>query len=98
LDEAGAGYCGGWTVVLWLRSSCNRQLSASSQARNWLGDRYSAELETDKLDTAKLLASELVNDAVLRRWGVHQGTTHVWFELERAGPRIGIESRPEPKE
>jgi anti-sigma regulatory factor (Ser/Thr protein kinase) len=124
-----------------------RQLSAASQARKWLGDRYGAELETDELDTAKLLASELVNNAVLHgqgtimlraaldknrllvevidqgsgfervldqnefekiggrgleivetaasRWGVHQGTTHVWFELERAGPRIGIESRPE---
>jgi anti-sigma regulatory factor (Ser/Thr protein kinase) len=124
-----------------------RQLSAASQARKWLGGRYGAELETDKLDTAKLLASELVNNAVLHgqgtitlraaldknrllvevidqgsgfervldqnefekiggrgleivetaasRWGVHQGTTHVWFELERAGPRIGIESRPE---
>jgi anti-sigma regulatory factor (Ser/Thr protein kinase) len=22
------------------------------------------------------------------RWGVHEGTTHVWFELERSGPRL----------
>jgi anti-sigma regulatory factor (Ser/Thr protein kinase) len=23
------------------------------------------------------------------RWGIHEGTTHVWFELERPGPRLG---------
>jgi anti-sigma regulatory factor (Ser/Thr protein kinase) len=23
------------------------------------------------------------------RWGVHEGTTHVWFELELPGPRLG---------
>ncbi|HWI06839.1 MAG TPA: ATP-binding protein [Solirubrobacteraceae bacterium] len=27
-------------------------------------------------------------DDVASRWGVHEGTTHVWFELERAGPRL----------
>ena len=30
---------------------------------------------------------ELVECAA-SRWGVHEGTTHVWFELERAGPRL----------
>jgi hypothetical protein len=30
------------------------------------------------------------------RWGIHEGTTHVWFELERSGPRLGEESKPEP--
>jgi len=126
-----------------------RELSASSRARKWLEGMYKAELETDELDTAKLLASELVNNAVLHgqgtivlradlddnrllvevidqgsgfergldqtefdkigghgleivetgasRWGVHQGTTHVWFELERPGPRIGLEGKPEPE-
>jgi anti-sigma regulatory factor (Ser/Thr protein kinase) len=100
-----------------------------------------AELERSELDSAKLLASELVNNAVIHgkgkitlraeldadrlrvevidegegfestlrvgefddvggwglrivdqessRWGVHEGTTHVWFELERSGPRLG---------
>jgi anti-sigma regulatory factor (Ser/Thr protein kinase) len=24
-------------------------------------------------------------DAIASRWGVHEGTTHVWFDLERAG-------------
>jgi anti-sigma regulatory factor (Ser/Thr protein kinase) len=29
-------------------------------------------------------------------WGIHEGTTHVWFELELAGPRLGTDSKPEP--
>ena len=33
-------------------------------------------------------------DAEASRWGVHEGTTHVWFELERSGPRIGRDKRP----
>lgn len=33
-------------------------------------------------------------DAEASRWGVHEGTTHVWFELERSGPRIGSEKSP----
>src|SRR5207248_452190 len=28
------------------------------------------------------------------RWGIHEGTTHVWFELERPGPRLGIRTKP----
>lgn len=28
-------------------------------------------------------------DTVASRSGIHEGTTHVWFELERAGPRLG---------
>jgi anti-sigma regulatory factor (Ser/Thr protein kinase) len=124
-----------------------RELSAASQARRWLEDHYAAVLDGDELDTAQLLASELVNNAVLHghgtitfrtaldenrlivevidegsgfervldrhdfdriggfgleiveavasRWGVHEGTTHVWFELERPGPRVGAESKPE---
>lgn len=34
-------------------------------------------------------------DAEASRWGIHEGTTHVWFELERAGPRLGPEGKPE---
>jgi hypothetical protein len=26
-------------------------------------------------------------DAESSRWGIHRGTTHVWFELERSEPR-----------
>jgi len=31
---------------------------------------------------------DIVED-VASRWGVHEGTTHVWFELEQPGPRLG---------
>jgi anti-sigma regulatory factor (Ser/Thr protein kinase) len=30
-----------------------------------------------------------VVDDLASRWGVHEGTTHVWFEIERPGPRLG---------
>jgi anti-sigma regulatory factor (Ser/Thr protein kinase) len=108
----------------------------------WLG----REVEPDELDTAKLLVSELVTNAVVHghgeitlratldedrllvevidqgrgfertvrqrdfagvggrglaivdaeasRWGIHEGTTHVWFELERPGPRLGPDKKP----
>ena len=28
-------------------------------------------------------------EAESSRWGISEGTTHVWFELERHGPRLG---------
>ena len=31
----------------------------------------------------------LIVEAESNRWGIHEGTTHVWFELERPGPRLG---------
>lgn len=31
---------------------------------------------------------EIVDETACR-WGVHEGTTHVWFELELPGPRLG---------
>jgi anti-sigma regulatory factor (Ser/Thr protein kinase) len=41
-------------------------------------------------------------DALTSRWGIHEGTTHVWFELtvsteasEPLGPRVGQDERPE---
>jgi anti-sigma regulatory factor (Ser/Thr protein kinase) len=106
------------------------------------------ELSREELDTAKLLTSELVANAVVHghgqivlrggldenrilvevidegrgferearrrefdelhgrglaivdtessRWGVHEGTTHVWFELELGGPRLGTDTKPPP--
>jgi PAS domain S-box-containing protein len=33
-------------------------------------------------------------DAETSRWGMHEGTTHVWFEIERRGPRLGADRRP----
>lgn len=110
---------------------------------------FSAVLKQDQLQTAKLLTSELVTNAVLHgrgrivlrghvnedrvlvevsdegegfehelrrrnfedlhgrgllivdsessRWGIHEGTTHVWFELERQRPRLGLEGTPATK-
>jgi anti-sigma regulatory factor (Ser/Thr protein kinase) len=41
-------------------------------------------------------------DALTSRWGIHEGTTHVWFETdahndasERPNPRLGQDERPE---
>jgi anti-sigma regulatory factor (Ser/Thr protein kinase) len=33
-------------------------------------------------------------EAESSRWGVHEGTTHVWFEVEQPGPRIGEGKNP----
>jgi anti-sigma regulatory factor (Ser/Thr protein kinase) len=33
----------------------------------------------------------MIVDAVSSRWGIETGTAHVWFELDRSGPRV-IES------
>jgi anti-sigma regulatory factor (Ser/Thr protein kinase) len=118
-----------------------REATAGRRARELLTAHLAAELDQAELDTAKLLVTELVNNAVLHgrgmialrvhvdadrlridvidggsgleregrdnksedfggrglhivdaaasRWGVHEGTTHVWFELERAGPLLG---------
>jgi anti-sigma regulatory factor (Ser/Thr protein kinase) len=33
-------------------------------------------------------------EAESSRWGVHEGTTHVWFEIEQPGPRIGENKNP----
>jgi anti-sigma regulatory factor (Ser/Thr protein kinase) len=35
-----------------------------------------------------------IMDAEASRWGIHEGTTHVWFELERSGPRLGEDAKP----
>lgn len=41
-------------------------------------------------------------DALSSRWGVHEGTTHVWFEIDLSGdldppsgPALGASERPE---
>jgi anti-sigma regulatory factor (Ser/Thr protein kinase) len=118
-----------------------REPTAGRRARELLAVHLTAELDQTELDTAKLIVTELVNNAVLHgqgtialrvhldadrlridvidggsgferkarrsklddfggrglrivdaaasRWGVHEGTTHVWCELELAGPRLG---------
>jgi anti-sigma regulatory factor (Ser/Thr protein kinase) len=116
-------------------------------ARRVLAQWFGAGLPSDELHRAKLLASELVTNAVMHgrgkivlradlnddralievidegtgfeheirrrefddvhgrglsivesessRWGIHEGTTHVWFELERQGPRLGTDAKPD---
>jgi anti-sigma regulatory factor (Ser/Thr protein kinase) len=118
-----------------------REVSAAGRARKLLAEHFAADLNGCELDTAKLLTSELVTNAVVHgegsitmrvdldeirllvevidegtgferavrahnlpqsggwglelvgsessRWGIREGTTHVWFELERPGPRLG---------
>jgi anti-sigma regulatory factor (Ser/Thr protein kinase) len=120
-----------------LKCELPRQPSAAAEARRLLEHAFTSGLDRDDLDTMKLLASELVNNAVLHgagkikfaveldtavirvdvvdegsgfvhhvreigfdevsgrglqivdamssRWGLFEGTTHVWFELDRAG-------------
>lgn len=115
-------------------------------ARRQLADRFSAILDCNDLQDAKLLISELVTnavihgrgqielralldenhltvditdqgdgfkrpahewdldavgghglhivDAVASRWGLYEGSSHVWFELERHGPRPGPPRNP----
>jgi anti-sigma regulatory factor (Ser/Thr protein kinase) len=124
-----------------------RDPAAPGEARRALTRWIGTALDSDELYRAKLLASELVTNAVLHgqgrivlrgnldgdrllvevidegsgfehhlrrrdfedvggrglsivesessRWGIHEGTTHVWFELERGGPRLGEASKPE---
>jgi anti-sigma regulatory factor (Ser/Thr protein kinase) len=123
-----------------------RHADAPGQARRVLTQWFASNLLPSELETATLLASELVTNAVrhgegkiklqadldddrllvevideggglertirarnfenvqgwgLRivdfqssRWGAHEGTTHVWFELERRGPRPGPGKNP----
>jgi anti-sigma regulatory factor (Ser/Thr protein kinase) len=35
-------------------------------------------------------------DTTASRWGIHEGTTHVWAEVERKGPRLGADKKPGP--
>jgi anti-sigma regulatory factor (Ser/Thr protein kinase) len=123
-----------------------RELGSPGAARRLLKQWFAAALEPDELDTAVLLVSELVTNAVRHgdgnitlksrldedrllvevidegggferkirdrsfenvgdcgleivdsessRWGAHEGTTHVWFEIERRGPRLGSDKKP----
>ena len=119
-----------------------RETTAPWIARSLVKERFADKLSDGELDTARLLVSELVTNAVAHgwgritlrahlnedrllvevmdegsglepavrerdfenpraggrgltivdaessRWGIREGTTHVWFELERLGPRI----------
>jgi len=119
-----------------------RETTAPRTARSLVKKRFAGDLSARGLETARLLVSELVTNAVVHgrgritlrarlngdrllvevmdegcgleravrerdlvnpraggqglaivetesdRWGIHPGTTHVWFELERPRPRI----------
>jgi len=121
-------------------------VQAPGIARRSIADWLEPAVDADQLDTARLLVSELVTNAVVHghgeimlratlddnrllvevidegrgfertvrqqdfasiggrglaivdaeasRWGIHEGTTHVWFELERPGPRLGPDKKP----
>lgn len=123
-----------------------REANSVARARRLVADLCEPALDSEELERAKLLVSELVTNAVLHgqgaitvrmrlgadrllvevidegsgfervirrtgleqlggfglsivdaeasRWGVHEGTTHVWFEIERSGPRIGSDNSP----
>jgi anti-sigma regulatory factor (Ser/Thr protein kinase) len=129
------------SVTEQLELALPRDGEAPGLARRALVRAFAGALERDQLDTAKLLTTELVTNAVLHgrgaivmraeltdacvrvdvidegggferairtrnfddlggwglsivdaeasRWGVHEGTTHVWFELKLRGPRLG---------
>ena len=116
-------------------------------ARLTLNEWFTTSLTDDEFDTAKLLVSELVTNALLHgqgtitlrahldddrllvevmdegpgferpvrdpdfemiggwglavvdsessRWGIDEGATHVWFELERSGPRLDPAKKPQ---
>lgn len=133
-----------------LEADLARDRGTPRRARQLLTERFADELNGAELDTAKLLSSELVTNAVIyghgkitlradldenrlhvevidqgsgferaakapgfrtsvggrglnlveaesSRWGIHEGTTHVWFELERSGQstprRVPCETR-----
>jgi anti-sigma regulatory factor (Ser/Thr protein kinase) len=122
-------------MVPQLEHELCRRKTAAAEARRLLEDRFAADLHPEELETTKLLASELVNNAVMHgsgkitfaadfdksrirvdvvdegsgfvhqvrevgfdelsgrglqiveavssRWGLFEGTTHVWFEVDR---------------
>lgn len=34
-------------------------------------------------------------DTLASRWGIHTDSSHVWFELDRPGTRLGTHAKPE---
>ena len=52
------------------------------------GSGFEYELRRQDFEHVGGWGLDIVDD-LSSRWGVHEGTTHVWFELERPGPRLG---------
>lgn len=57
------------------------------------GSGFERTLRRSDFDHVGGWGLEIVEE-LASRWGVHEGTTHVWFELERPGPRLGEPERP----
>jgi anti-sigma regulatory factor (Ser/Thr protein kinase) len=57
------------------------------------GQGFERALRQEELDSIGGRGLRIV-DAESSRWGIHEGTTHVWFELERPAPRLGTSSKP----
>lgn len=57
------------------------------------GTGFERRMRGREFDSAGGRGLEIV-DAEASRWGIHEGTTHVWFEIERAGPRLGSFKNP----
>ncbi|MEA2156067.1 MAG: serine/threonine-protein kinase RsbW [Solirubrobacteraceae bacterium] len=58
------------------------------------GSGFERELRRRDFDAVGGWGLGIVED-LASRWGVHEGTTHVWFELERPGPRLGESAAPD---
>ena len=52
------------------------------------------EMEEKVISWTGFAVETLIVEAEASRWGVHEGTTHVWFEVERPGPRLGPDQNP----
>jgi anti-sigma regulatory factor (Ser/Thr protein kinase) len=58
------------------------------------GSGFEREVSDRSLDAVGGRGLKIV-EADASSWGIHEGTTHVWFELERPGPRLGEEAKPD---
>jgi anti-sigma regulatory factor (Ser/Thr protein kinase) len=59
------------------------------------GGGFAHELRRDEFEQVGGWGLGIVDD-LSSRWGVHEGSSHVWFELERSGPRLSEpEDRPD---
>ena len=58
------------------------------------GSGFEREVGQRSLDAVGGRGLRIV-EADASRWGIHEGTTHVWFELERPGPRLGEDAKPD---
>lgn len=55
-----------------------------------IDEGYGFERELHRTDFERVGGWGLdIVDDIAGRWGMREGTTHVWFELELPGPRLG---------